>query len=53
MDKGNKKGHNKKNPTYIGIFAKNSKEAASKVKGACKDALLQIMKQANPESYLQ
>ena len=48
MEKGSKKGNNKKNPTYIGIFAKDSKEALKTVKGVCKESLLQIMKQINP-----
>jgi hypothetical protein len=47
MEKG-KKPHNKKNPTYIGIFAADSKEAIKLVKGTCKDSLQQIMKQINP-----
>lgn len=45
---GKNHGGAKKHPTYIGIFAKDSKEAQKIVRGACKDAILDVLKQFNP-----
>lgn len=50
---GKRSGGAKKHPTYIAIFAKDSKEAHKIVQGSCKDAILDVLKQFNPASYLQ
>jgi hypothetical protein len=52
MERG-KKGGQKKHPTYVGIFAIDPKDAHKTVRSVCKDTLLQIMKNINPESYLE
>ena len=53
MQGGKRGGQHKKHPTYLGIFAKDSKDAHKTVRGICKDTLLDILKQFNPDSYLQ
>lgn len=53
MHAGGKKGGAKKLPTYLGIFAKDPKDAHNTVRGVCKESLLDILKQFNPQSYCE
>jgi hypothetical protein len=53
MQGGKWGGAPKKHPTYIGIFALDSKLAQKTVRGACKDAILDVLKQFKPDSYLE
>jgi hypothetical protein len=52
MQGGKHGGGGRKPPTYIGIFAKDPKEAHKVVRGVCKDSLLDVLKHFNPHSYL-
>lgn len=45
---GKHHGGGHKYPTYIGIFAKDSKKAQNVVREVCKDAILDVLKQFNP-----
>ena len=53
MEGGKGRGAPKKHPSYLGIFAVDSKLAQKTVRGVCKDAILDVLKQFKPESYLQ
>lgn len=45
--------NHKKGPVlYVGLFALDPKTATKIVRGICKDALLEILKNVRPEAYL-
>ena len=45
-------GPKKGPPLYLGLFATDPKAANSTVKAVCKDSILDVLKNGNPEGYL-
>lgn len=50
--RGGGNGGGKRHPIYIGVFAKHAKDAHKTVRSECKEVLLDILKQFNPQAYL-